>query len=285
MPEGTNLGGTSIDPVEQIWMTEWFNNAASEIFRFDPGTNEYCTYKVYKNQSEIGGAHSYHLIYDQGFVWIANWDLDRIIRIDPEAEQSTWWQIPNPASRPVGIALDEDGHLWWTDEGLGAIMQLNPNLNTNNAWTYPLPFGTSPQMLLLMDEEIWYTEFNDDTGSPSGTFGILQPKNAFATPSTLASGTAPVDVVCDQPAGEGTTIPITHSSSSLTWGSLNLTPSFENTAWSIYQLPTTNTKTARPFGIAAGGAYIWMSDQGRQKIIRVEPTPPETRIYLPVVLR
>ena len=149
----------------------------------------------------------------------------------------------------------------------------------------PLAVWHKPQMLLLMDEAIWYTEFNDDAGSPSGTFGILHPENTAVTPSTLASGTAPVDVVCDQPAGEGTTVPIEPSSSSLTWGSLDLTPSLENSAWSIYQLPTTNTKTARPYGIAASGDSIWMSDQGRQKIIRVEPAPSETRIYLPVVLR
>ncbi len=279
---GTNLWGTAIDPEGQLWMTEWMNNTASEIFRFDPNSNSYCEYKLYKNNSELGGAQSYHILYDQGYLWIANWDLNRIIRLDPGSEETTWWQITGTTVTPIGLALDDEGHLWWADEGLGALNLLDPD--TKQAWSYPLPYGTRPKMVLVDGDSTWYTEYDDNPGSPSGSFGVLHPQNASATPTDLTWGTAPVDVSCDHELGEGITVTISTSSPTLSWGDLNLDPEFENTIWSSYQLPTTDGKPARPYGIAAGGDYVWMSDHGRQKILRFEKTPNK-KIYLPIITK
>jgi len=284
MPEGANLWGTAFDPENKLWLTEWFGGA-SFIYRFDPVANTYCAYQLYKNDVEIGGAQSYYILYDQGKVWVANWGLRRIIRMDPVAEENTWWQIPEAGSIPRGIALDGDGHLWWADEGLGALVKLDPGAASNQALRYDLPAGEHPKSIMIDQGAIRYTEF-DETAQTAGTFGILDPPRASPTTMNMVTGTSPVDVYCNQLAGPGTVSSLTISTPALTWGSLALDPVVENEAWTIFQLPTTGTP-GRPYGIALGGTNIWMSDQGRQKLLRYDAasTLPNQNIYLPVIFK
>ncbi len=129
-----------------------------------------------------------------------------------------------------------------------------------------------------------YTEFDESTQT-AGTFGILDPGRASATTVDMTTGTSPVDVYCNQLAGPGTVSSLTISTPALTWGSLDLTPIVEDAAWTIFQLPSSGGLPGRPYGIAPGGANIWMSDQGRQKLLRYDAasTLPYKNLYLPVI--
>jgi streptogramin lyase len=254
VPELHNLWGLAFDGAGRVWMTEFFG-AASKLYRFDPGVTELCTYTL------PGSSYSYYVLHDEGQLWLGNWSLDRIYRIDIVSNQATWWQIGDSSARPTGLGLDQDDNLWWADPGLGALIRLEPGLDRMTS--YGLPLGTTPRVLETSPEGVWYTE------DSAGTVGLLDPAVAAGTTTTLTTGSGSVVSECSI-WGPGTTSLASISTDSLIWASGTVTTVVDGGGWTVYELAT----GASPYGIADAGAYLWASDQGRQKLLRLSAATP-----------
>ena len=257
-----NLGGLAFDQAGGVWLTQYFGRA---VYRFDPASTEVCTYTV--------GAPSHYVLARDGWVWLGNWSYDRIYHLDPDEGQATWWQIPGANATPVGLALDDGGNLWWADSSQGILARLEPDLGRMTSYT--LPLGTKPVMIALRGGRVWYTEYGE------GTVGVLDPAKASGATATLASGTASLAPSC-RTLGQGTTAPVQSESGTLTWTAGDLEPSLDAGGFTIYALPPGSS----PWDIAASGEFVWATDPGRAKLIRLEVPEVETvYIFLPLVTR
>jgi streptogramin lyase len=253
----TNLYGLAFDDMGRVWLTQYFG---SEVYRFDPTTTDVCTYTI--------GAPSEYILFDDGQIWLGNWGNDRIYRLDPVEDQFTCWVIPGVNPRPLGLALDATGNLWWVDSGLDALARLEPVLDLMTI--FPLPVGSQPEILTFRNGKIWYTE------AFSGAVGIMDPAVAAGTHYNPTRVMADLASVCDT-LGAGTTEAVSTLTGTLSWIPGTLMPAYEAAGWTVYELPS----GADPYGIADSGDYVWVGDQGRDKLLRLElgPAPePEVRL-------
>jgi streptogramin lyase len=262
--EGLQLGGLAFDDVGHVWMTEYFGDW---LYSFDPVSTEVCTYTL------PGGTWSYYILYlyHEGHLWLGNWGEPSIVMFEPETDKATWWQLGD-GSTPNGLAVDENGNLWWADNGLGVLARLEPEIN--QLTTYTLPVGTQPQMIATDGKSVWYTE------SFSRTVGVLDPAAAAGSTTTPFTGTGSVAYDCTT-LGPGSTTPVTPITDTLSWIDNNWANIVHSGGWTVYQLPA----GANPYGIAHSAGYVWVTDQGRQKLARFSPAPPEYKVYLPLVLK
>ena len=275
---GQNLNGTAFSPDGKIWFTDWINSD-SHIFSFD--TTELCTYTLPLNATDPAGSQSWYILYGQNKLWIANRFLGRIYSIDPDPApgEATYWQIdPTLSSSPYGIAMDKLGKLWWADEALNALVSLNPNTNPAEMLRYNLPNGATPYMLTSTDNVLWFSA----VGATHGYLGALVPSKATGTPITIEeTGTYSMTRECN-PDIAGTEIYVNRTDEDPDWINSSAAQTVDTSEWQIYELPT----DALPFAVNVHENYLWATDQGRQKLMRVElPTPAMSNIYLPLVVR
>lgn len=258
--ESRNIRGLDFDDQDRVWMTE-FIGASSNLFRFDLSTSEFCTYTI-----SMGNSQSYYILHDKGEFWLGNWGANRIYQVDTVLGQASYWNIPYADSWPKGLALDDNGDLWWADQGLGAIGRLQPEADEMRFYALPHNVPNDPQMLTIRPEGIWYTE------NVTGTLGLLKPSVASSETVAVTTGSKTVTSACItlDPTGNPFTVP--PSTSTFTWDSYTLPPGVDSAGWSVYQLPTDpGDVEPKAYGLSYANGYLWASDQGRQKLIRLLP--------------
>jgi streptogramin lyase len=251
LEETYGLWGLTVDDAGRVWVTQ---EAGSDLYRFDPTTAELCTYTL--------GAWSTYVLHQSGDLWLADWGADRIRRLGPSG-QLTSWSIPWSGARPLGLVGDGAGGLWWADRGLGALVRLEPG--ANRMTRYDLPLGTRPQIVDLRGGQVWYSEW---TLNAAGTVGVLDLGVATGISTTVGAvntSVAPECAILDT----GTTTPVPEVDvGTLDWISDTLAPALEQDGWTIYQLP----EGSRPYGLTDGGTHIWLADRGRGKLARLQPS-------------
>jgi virginiamycin B lyase len=273
VPSGHNLQGVAFDSSGNVWMSEWINYD-SNVYSFKISSTELCTHTLTIDGSTPTSSQSFYILPDGDKFWIADRGHQRIFRLDPAQNQATWWQIPDSSARPVGIAIDNQGNFWWGDEGLGALARLDPQ--TDEMTRYDLPYTARPQVIALKDQDVWYTAAQKDQ---PGTYGVLFPGNASGTTSVLTSGTHAVIKSCST-LGAGEEVTVSVDTRSLSWSDVDVTKTMANSSWQVYQLPDLSI----PYGLSIESESLWMTDQGRQKLIQ-SPIETQEYIYLPMLIK
>jgi len=258
-----SLYGLAFDDSGRVWMTEWFGSSSS-LHRFDPATNELCSYPL------PGGVSSYYILYRDGAVWFSNWGNNRIYRFDITTEEAQHWQLAAGAS-PTGMDFEPSGNLWWADEGTDALVRLNPN--TDQVTSYPVPNGGNPLMVAWLRGKIWYTD------SGEGAVGVLDPSRAAGSTVTISPATESVTAACRN-LGEGSSSTATVTTGVLAWTEGSWPQASTAGGWEVYQMPA----GALPWGIAVHNGLPWVVDQGRRVLAHPESLPQE-RVLLPLILR
>jgi streptogramin lyase len=256
--------GTAVDDSGNIWVTDSFEPL---VHRFEPDTRQLCTYLV-----PDAGISDY-IVAHGGYIWLGDWWLSRLLRLDPTTDEFTIWELPEGAF-PEGVAVDESGHVWAADSELSVLVELQPEIN--RLTTHMLPAGIWPEMLVPHKGLVWYTE------DYSGTVGVLDPATANGTTTTVTSTTESVTPACNN-LGPGTSAPLVTSTGSASWASTALTTVLDSDGWTIYALE----QGSSPWGIAVVQDDLFVVDEGRQKLLRlsVKGTEEKHRLYLPLVLK
>jgi streptogramin lyase len=262
------LGGLAIDEAGRVWITTHsFYSTRIALYRFDPKKSELCAY------GWDGGSASYYVLYHAGQVWLGDDYRRRIIRFDPTAaqDQVSWWSLASDAS-PRGLAMDAADHLWWSDPGANALGSLDPDYDL--VTTYDLPSGSSPEMLTFDGGRAWYTTI-------SGSVGAVDPALAGDIGAPVATGSLTMDTVSCRRMETGTTTAVSSAQDVLKWGTpAELAPILDDGGWTIYQLPS----GAEPRGIARTSVSLWLADNGRQKLVRLDDAT-SLRTFLPLIIR
>jgi streptogramin lyase len=261
------LGGLALDGAGRVWIaTRTYSSTVPVLYRFDPQAAELCGY------AWEGGSSSDYILYAAGHLWLGDQSKQRIIRFDPAAadDQVQWWSLAGGSS-PRGLALDAAGNFWWADPGADALARLDPG--NARVTTHRLPVGSDPEMLTLEDGRVWYTTL-------SGSIGALDPASASGTVAIAATGSLTTSASC-RSLGVGATAPATAAQGALEWGTLTEpAPVVDGGGWTIYQLPD----GAELYGIAQSSGSLWVADNGRQKLVRLDVAAP-SQTFLPLIIR
>lgn len=265
-----NLWGVAFDADGYTWLSEWFG-FSSRLFRFNSTNNELCSF------TPTGGFSSYYLIHDDGELWLGNWAANRIMRFDTTSYTLDTWQLTGDHN-PVGMAADGSGNLWWADAPAGLVSWRTPpgytaplvpttvgSLNFlepvfNRLTTYTLPAGTNPQWVGLAGSTVWYTENDADT------VGVLDPALASGTQSTLTYSNQTLTADCVNLA-VSTPTSISTRTGTLSFTQGTWSPVLNSEGWTVFQAPA----GASPFGLTHHAGTTWITDRGRQKLIKTTP--------------
>jgi streptogramin lyase len=262
LPNSLTPLGTAVDQAENIWVTDSFEPL---LFRFNPGTTEICSYAV-----PDGGTSNY-IATDGSDIWLSDYSMSRIIRLEPGSNTFTLWDLPW-SSYVNGIGFDDGGDLWFAESwDYSLLARFEPQINQLTAYT--LPVGLWPEMLTFQDNRIWYTEDGE------GMVGGLDPEVAENVTMTLSVSSAQVSPTCEV-LGPGTTTSAVTSSSTADWTTSVITNVVDSQGWEIYQLPT----DSEPFGITVVDDQIFVVDVGRQVLIRIS-IEDVYNVYLPLVVK
>jgi hypothetical protein len=252
----------AIDQDGNIWTTD---ELAPTVHRFQPAINRMCAYTV-----PDGGASSY-IVADSGRIWLGDWINNRILALDPDKYEFDIWHLPkNDGANIYGLAVDENHDIWWADQSQNFLGRLTPQ--HNQVTTYTLPgqwFG--PTYLSTGQSKVWTTSGSLDF------IARLNPEKIYLQPSTVVTSTIVVNPVCDEsviPEDRPVTVngPYLFGWSDADYNRLT---SSESDVWLVYQIGFTDTITdttiGMPWGIVDTGEEIFVVDQGRQKLTRLQP--------------
>ncbi len=270
LPGEANLWGVAFDADGYTWLSEWFG-FSSRLFRFKPANNELCSF------TPTGGFSSYYVIHDDGDVWLGDWAANRLMRFNMTSYALDTWQLTGDHN-PVGMAADGSGNLWWADAPAGLVSWRTPpgytaplaantvgSLNFlepafNRLTTYTLPAGTNPQWLTLAGSTVWYTENDADT------VGVLDPTRASGTQSTPTYSHQTLTADCVNLA-VSTPTGISTRTGTLSFTQGTWSPVQNAGGWTVFQAPA----SASPFGVTYVAGTTWITDRGRQKLIKTTP--------------
>jgi streptogramin lyase len=271
------LWGLAFDAAGRVWAAD-SAGVNGRVYRFDPSSRQMCSYLL-----PNGGAAEY-LLFADGMLWAGDYANGRLVRLDPDANRATWWQVGS-GGYPEGLALDSAGHVWFADYALGALGRLDPVSGELTRFTPPA--GTAPAMVALVADRLWYTE------TAPGAVGILDPAAAAGQTAAAATGSVAVSPSCTT-FGPGASTAVTVRTGTLEFAGLSPSLLADASGWTVYALPS----GSRPWGIAETAGSVWVADGGRQKLLRInavtepDPTPtatatlhPAPHLYLPLIRR
>lgn len=262
-----NLGPLSYDS-GLIWLSAMYGES-NGFFNFDPSTYEICSYGL--------SIHASDVLIHEGKLYILDWFLDALLRFDPVSGQL----VKYDPDRSIGMDanLKSDGSLlWWTEASdEGDILSFDPV--THSLLVYALPAGEKPRNLTLQSGIVWYTNAN-------GSFGRLDPSIVPGVSTVLlgdliSSGTDPVCVNLGEPTIDTAS---REPDGTFDWGEITSSITEHFAGLQSYSLPT----GYEPFGITDASGFIWLTDPGQQKLIRmaIDELPRDNyRVYLPLIIK
>jgi len=240
------------------WLASWYGPKFG-LFSFDPPTQELCLYAF------PSGLFATDLAVHGGLLWALDWrspSKDSLFSIDP----ATGRLVKYDTGRDVQMFanLVSDGALfWWAEDKLNsAVVRFNPA--TGQMTVFNLPTGTYPRNLSLRGGKVWFTD-------KTGKYGWLDPNTAAGTTSTLSGqvlseGITPDCVIL----GASNIFEVLPEPGNFSWSNVDSTLSEPISGVGVYTLPA----GAEPFGIAGTLDFMWISDPGRQKLVRMPLEAP-----------
>ncbi len=255
-----NLGSLSYQD-GYLWLAPYYA-PYDGILRFNLSTYDLCLY-----QSPI---YASDLIIFDGMLWMTNWQNDSLMRMDPETGRLAKFATGGDI-HTIDSNLKTDGtQLLWTEDVLnGQIVSLDPDSHTMTA--FDLPDGEQPRNLALRGGKVWYTNAN-------GSFGRLDPNTAGKESSIVAEQVVKTSMTpeCITLDGPFTSIASREPDGTFSWLDINSTKTGRLTGILSYNLP----EGSAPFGITGTLDHIWLTDPGRQKLIRMPMSEQEAFIIV-----
>ncbi len=265
---------------DALWVTSFFDDV---VLRLDPATG------ASRARIPLGGAGT-SLAAIGGQVWAANFDGNRVLRVDTGAVLSPIAVGPGPEDLVAGL-----GALWTANKGCddpsnpcpgnGSVSRIDPATGAVKT----IPLGKEPRYVTAGASSVWATSFFSDTLSridpvtgnvaqvvagPKGPGGVAE---AFG--SVWVAGYENGEVWRYDPAtlavtakiqGVGPGIEDLKASASAIWTANSAGASISRIDPATNKLTHTVAVGAGPRQIAPGDAYLWVSNLDAGTVQRVD---------------
>ena len=256
----------TFDSSQRVWLVD---AVLTGVYRFNPTSHEFCEVTLPDNGAGPGVAEH------DGAIWVGDTINNRLGEINPATNVFTYWPLAfgGGSSEPVGLTFAANGDVWWADQGLAMIGRLEPG--ANNLTLYGPPGLDSPQQVAYHAGKVWFT---DPFTGTAGTLGVIDPALAVDIGShTQTPLTATLPLACSD-AGAGTISTAAFTDGVSVFSPLVLTATL-NTEGNLYQFPT----NGEPYGLAFNNFDLWVTDAGRDKLVRVDTAA--AHLFLPLIRR
>jgi streptogramin lyase len=258
---------------DQVWMASWYDtDSVYGLFRFNPTNRQLCLY-AFPN-----GLYATDLVVQGGLLWALDWrsaSNDSLFSMDPATGRLVKYATVRNVQMFANLVSDGSLFWWAEDTNGGAVVRFDPAMAQMTVFS--LPANTWPRNISLRGGMVWYTD-------KTGAFGQLNPATAAGVTSTLSAEVLPEDITptCTT-LGAVTPSPTPYTTENLAFTNFNSTQSTPQSGVTVYSLPA----GAEPYGIVGTADFVWVSDPGRQKLIRMPVEPPPSgdfQVYLPLIL-
>jgi streptogramin lyase len=235
-----------------VWLASWNTGFDYGVYRFNPSTEQLCLYPF-----PDGGLFATDLAVHDGLLWALDWGRDRLFSMDPITGRLLAYDTDRDV-RMFANLVSQDNLFWWAEDiDGGAVVRFDPS--TNLMTVFNLTGGTYPRNLAVRGGVVWFTDKN-------GAFGRLDPATAVGTTATLAAqvlseGITPQCTILGAPIS----FPLPPETGTFSWSNFDSMMTDTMQGIELYALP----EGAEPFGIAGTANFVWVSDQGRQKLVRM----------------
>lgn len=251
-----------------IWIAPYYGPSGG-LFRFNATSHNLCLYEF--------SIYASDLIGHNGFLWMIEYissSNDSLIRLDSTTGQLVEYETGRDFHENANLKIDGN-LLWWTEDILGGdIVSFDPD--TLIMTVYDLPNDQHPKNLSLDDGQVWYT---DTTGS----FNRLNPLEVSGVTTILEEDLIDFTIVPDCALlGDPATDEADFGNGTFSWTDVESTVTEPVSGYLSFSLPD----GAEPFGIANASSYIWITDPGRDKLIRmpIETEPEQAYIIVDKVV-
>ena len=244
-----NLGPVGVYG-DYIWLPSFWGPQFG-IFRFSPASDEICLYAY------DYGLNASDLVELGGYLWTLDWAKDYLMKFDPDTSNHYRYTLGG------GIAgyqklLSDGSQLWWSEAHTGGDVIVSFDPSSKGTVTYDLSDTTDLYNISLHGGEVWYTDEN-------GVVGRLDPDAAAGTSSTLTETSYGTITPECETLSDPSSATLSPASGTFSWTDGTVSMSEIKTGLKEYALPS----AAVPWGIAGVGDFILVSDNGRQKLLRL----------------
>jgi len=252
--------GLAIDSDGNIWSSDVY---AAILHRYQPAIEEMCTYAVPDN-----GASSF-IVADSGRIWLGDYINNRILALDPDEKEFEIWHLPNSDGANIyGLAVDENHDIWWADQNQNFLGRLTPQHNQVTTYTLPGQLGFGPTIVSTGQSKVWTTSRSLDF------IARLDPEKIYLQPTSVITTTTRATRVCDDSVNAKNLHVTVDGPFEFDWSGAfyNRPTDPDSDIWLFYQMRKADEDP--PIGMAWGivdtGEDIYIVDQGRQKLTRLQ---------------
>ncbi len=93
---------------------------------------------------------------DDGSIWYAVYDGDRIGRFDPKTETFKDYALPVKDTKPYALGIATDGQIWYSSYYRDVMGKLDPE--TGKVIEYPMPYADNGMRDFFVDKDgrMWF---------------------------------------------------------------------------------------------------------------------------------
>lgn len=264
VPRGVQPARLAVDGANQVWLTDnhFGRQPGRRLWRYRPDRDRWDSLAL-----PFAGAAAI-LADHRGSVWLAQFQGNRVARLDPRSGRVQVWTLPlpeEPWSSVWDLALDPRGAVWTVSPRTGVLYRLDPGTGAVRA--FPLPAdvdGPAGLAVTAGGDAVWVTEHGGraigvlDTATGAWT----ESWTPQAPPGEEIRATRPNDLEWD---AQGQLWAALHTGNAL----VRLDPSSATLRWLPF--PAGESRTWVQWLAAGPDGSLWFAAFGRDYVGRVRP--------------
>jgi virginiamycin B lyase len=98
------------------------------------------------------------VVSSTGMIYFVEFGANKIASIDPVTMAIHEWTLPNEATRPRRVAIDDHDVLWYSDYSRGYLGRFDPKTGETREWASPGGLKSQPYAITFDRGAIWYVE-------------------------------------------------------------------------------------------------------------------------------
>jgi virginiamycin B lyase len=148
---GGGAYGITLDQKGNAWYA-----SGNELVRVDGETRKVTKWTPPSGHTDKNIFNRRIQVDTDGTVWFAEFNLGKLARFDPKAEEFKEFQLPGPEPSPYALAIDKDHNLWYSSEYTDVIGRMDPK--TGQVLEYPFPQSENTMREFFYDSQgrMWF---------------------------------------------------------------------------------------------------------------------------------